>query len=47
MEFSASKTVFIMIAATACFSFGKGILPVDQFMILAIGVFQYYFQRKN
>lgn len=42
---SASKIVFIMIAFTACLGFSLGILPVDQFMLLATGAFAFYFSK--
>jgi hypothetical protein len=44
---SASKIVFVLIALTACLGFGFGILPVDQFMLLATGAFSYYFTRDT
>lgn len=45
--FSASKTVFILLALTACIGFIRGLLPVDQFMLLATGAFAFYFTRKG
>ncbi len=42
---SASKIVFIMMTITACAGFLLKYLPVDQFMILAIACFGYYFSK--
>lgn len=47
MKLSASKTVFIAIAFTACIGFFVGKLPVDQFMILAGAAFAFYFSNKG
>lgn len=44
---SASKLVFILVALTACIGFSIGLLPVDQFMLLATAAFSYYFTRDN
>lgn len=44
---SASKLVFILVAITACFAFIKGILPTDQFMLLATAAFLYYFRKDG
>ncbi len=44
---SASKIVFIILAATACAGFILGRLPVDQFMILAMAAFAFYFSHKG
>lgn len=44
-NFSASKTVFIMLMGTACAGFLWKILPVDQFMILAIAASSFYFSK--
>lgn len=52
---SASKIVFIMLAATACAGFLIGVttpqkddgLPIDQFMLLATGAFAFYFAKPN
>lgn len=42
---SASKMVFIVLAFTACIAFVLKILPVDQFMLLAISAFSFYFSK--
>ncbi len=42
---SASKITLIILAVTACIAFLLRIMPVDQFMILAIAVFSYYFAK--
>lgn len=44
---SASKMVFIALAMTACAGFLLGKLPVDQFMVLAVGAFSFYFSHKG
>lgn len=44
---SASKIVFILLALTASVGFVIGILPVDQFMLLATGAFAFYFSNKG
>ena len=44
---SASKIVFVTLIATACVGFLKGILPVDQFMVLAIAASSFYFSNKG
>lgn len=44
---SASKIVFILLAATACVGFVLKVLPVDQFMILAMAAFSFYFSNKG
>lgn len=44
---SASKVVFILLAITACVGFLKGVLPVQEFMILATGAFAFYFSNKG
>lgn len=44
---SASKIVFLMLTTTACVGFIMGKLPVDQFMILAIGASSFYFSNKG
>lgn len=43
---SASKCVFILIALTACIAFVMKLLPVDQFMLLAISAFSFYFTKS-
>lgn len=47
MKFSASKTVFIMLTATACVGFLIGLLPIEQFMYLATGASAFYFSNKG
>lgn len=42
---SATRLVLLMLAITGCVAFLTGILPVDQFMLLAIAVFSYYFAK--
>lgn len=44
---SASKIVFILLIVTACIGFIMDKLPVDQFMILAIGASSFYFSNKG
>lgn len=44
---SASKIVFLVLTITACAGFIIGKLPVDQFMILAIGASSFYFSNKG
>lgn len=44
---SASKIVFIVLILTACVGFIMNKLPVDQFMILAIGASSFYFSNKG
>lgn len=44
---SASKIVFILLTVTACIGFVLNKLPVDQFMILAIGASSFYFSNKG
>ncbi len=44
---SASKVVFVLLTATACWGFLAKILPVDQFMILAIAASSFYFSNKG
>lgn len=44
---SASKIVFILLTITACIGFLMGLLPVDQFMILAIAASSFYFSNKG
>lgn len=47
MNYSASKIVFILLTLTACLAFLRGLLPVDQFMILTTGAFSFYFSNKG
>lgn len=42
---SASKLVFIGLMFTACVGFLMKLLPVDQFMILAIAAASFYFAK--
>ena len=44
---SASKTVFFMVAITACIGFIAHVLSENNFMILAGGAFTYYFTRDK
>jgi hypothetical protein len=44
---SASKMVFILLVATACAGFLLKLLPVDQFMILAMAAASFYFSNKG
>ena len=44
---SASKLVFLLLAITACAGFIMGMLPVDQFMLLAVAAFSFYFSHKG
>lgn len=44
---SASKIVFILIAAAACVGFFIGILDPKDFMVLAGMAFSFYFSNKG
>jgi hypothetical protein len=44
---SASKIVFLLIAFTACYGFVNGHLTENNFMILAGGVFAFYYANKG
>ena len=44
---SASKFVFVLLTVTACVGFFKGILPTDQFMLLAVAASSFYFSNKG
>lgn len=44
---SASKIVFILITIAACVGFFLKILPQDQFMLLAISAFSFYFAKPT
>lgn len=44
---SASRIVFILLTVTACAGFVFKILPVDQFMLLAISAFSFYFAKPT
>ena len=43
---SASKIVFVMLAFAACTGFFTGHLGQDNFMILAVSAFSFYFANK-
>lgn len=43
---SASKLVFLTLTLTACTGFILKLLPVDQFMILCMAAFTFYFAHK-
>lgn len=43
---SAAKLVFLSLAVTSCVGFLLKILPVDQFMILTMAAFSFYFASK-
>lgn len=43
---SASKFVFIILTGTACAGFIMKLLPVDQFMLLCMAAFSFYFAHK-
>ena len=44
---SVSRTVFFLVAFTACFGFITGRLPVDKFMELALMAFSFFFAIKQ
>ena len=44
---SASKIVFILLAITACIGFFFGKLESQDFMVLAISAFTFYFSNKG
>jgi len=44
---SASRLVFLILTCTACYGFIRGILPTDQFMLLATGAFSFYFAKRE
>lgn len=44
---SASRIVFLILTITACAGFILNILPVDQFMLLCVAAFSYYFAKPN
>lgn len=44
---SASRVVFLLVAATVCVGFALGVLSENNFMILAGGAFTYYFTRDK
>ena len=44
---SASKLMFLILGASACIGFAYGILSEDNFMILAVSAFSFYFSNKG
>ena len=44
---SASKLVFLLLTITSCVGFLLKLLPVDQFMLLAISAFSFYFAKPT
>lgn len=44
---SASKLVFVIIAATECYAFVAGHLYQNNFMLLVGGAFAFYFSNKG
>lgn len=45
---SASKIAFLLLISTACFAFlFTERLPVEQFMLLAIGASSFYYSNKG
>lgn len=44
---SASRIVFLLLTVTACAGFLLGKLPVDQFMLLSMGAYAFYFSNKG
>lgn len=44
---SAAKIVFIILTLTACGAFLLERLPVDQFMILTMAAYSFYFSNKG
>ena len=44
---SASKIVFILLAVTACAGFFLGKLESQDFMVLAMSAFTFYFANKG
>lgn len=44
---SASKLAFLGLTLTACIGFLTGLLPVDQFMLLAVAASSFYFSNKG
>ena len=43
---SASRVALITLTLTACIAFLKGILPVDQFMIVIMAVYSFFFTKS-
>lgn len=44
---SVSKSVFFLMAFTVCYAFIIGVLPVDDFMKLALMAFTFYFSIRQ
>jgi uncharacterized protein YqgC (DUF456 family) len=44
---SASKLVFLILTITACVGFIIGVLPVDNFMILAVSAYSFFYANKG
>lgn len=44
---SATKLVFIIIAITVCAAYLMGKMQTNEFMIIATGVFSYYFTKSK
>lgn len=44
---SASKIVFIILAISACIGIFLGVISEDNFMILAVSAFSFYFSNKG
>lgn len=44
---SASKIAFLLLTITACAGFLMGMLPVDQFMLLALAAATFYYSNKG
>lgn len=44
---SASRIVFLLLTVTACVSFLFELLPVDQFMLLAMAAYSFYFTKTT
>jgi hypothetical protein len=44
---SAAKMVFLLLTVTACAGFLLDKLPVDQFMLLSVSAFSFYFSNKG
>lgn len=43
---STSRLVFLLLTLTACYAFIRGVLPVDQFMLLAVSAFSFFFTKS-
>lgn len=43
---STSRLIFLIITLTACYAFIRGVLPVDQFMLLAVSCFSFFFTKS-